>query len=341
MKVCITGIAGLIGSWIAKRMIEEGHEIVGIDSLIGGYVDSVPIAKPPFTFIYNLDITDQSNFKRMRAAMEGCDVVYHCAALAHEGFSVFAPTAIVNSVMTGTVAVASAAIAAGVKRFINCSSMSRYGDQTSPLRETMDPKPVDPYALAKVSAEEVLDMLGAMHDMHVIHTVPHNVIGPNQRYNDPYRNVASIMINLMLQGRKPVVYGDGSQVRCFSMIQDDVEIYMKLLTHECEHGEIYNIGPDTEAITIKGLAELVADVIGIELKIDWHPPRPFEVHSPLCSSDKIREVFGYEPKTTLREGIISLVEYIKDRGVLPFDYHVELEIDNKPNIPKTWKDKLF
>lgn len=338
MKVCVTGVAGLIGSWIAERLIEEGHEVVGIDNMIGGYFDSIPKGVE----FHAIDIAAScTGMGRLFAAMEGCEAVYHCAALAHEGFSVFTPTTITNSVMTGTTAVATAAIRAGVKRFINCSSMSRYGDMPSPLRETTPPKPVDPYALAKVAAEQQLNLLGKLHDMHVIHTVPHNVIGPRQRYTDPYRNVVAIMINLTLQDRPVVVYGDGTQTRCFSMIQDDVEIYIKLLTHECEHGEIFNIGPDDEPITIKDLAAMVADVLDKPLRIDWHEARPYEVHTSLCSSDKIREVFGFEPTTSLREGIASMAEYIRGRGVLPFDYHVPLEIDNKPNVPRTWKERLF
>lgn len=337
MKVCVTGVAGLIGSWIAEALIKDGHEVVGFDCFIGGYKDSIPDGVEFHTSWVN----NPKQVARLATLMKGCEVVYHTAALAHEGFSVFTPAAITESVMMGTTVMATAAIKAGVERFINCSSMSRYGDRPSPFTEETETKPVDPYALAKVAAEQQLNLLGNLHGMHVIHTVPHNVIGPRQRYNDPFRNVVSIMINLMLQGRQPIVYGDGTQVRCFSMIQDDVDIYMKLLQHECEHGEIYNIGPDIEAVTMKELAELIAEMLDFDLDINWQPARPFEVHAPLCSSNKIREVFGYESKTSLRDGITSVIEYIRGRGVLPFEYHVPLEIDNKPNIPKTWKDKLF
>ena len=337
MKVCVTGVAGLIGSWIAERLIQEGHEVVGIDNMIGGYRDSVPDG----VVMLDADITNVNAIPGIARFIKGCEAVYHCAALAHEGFSVFSPASITNSVMTGTTAVATAAIKAGVKRFINCSSMSRYGDMPSPLYETTPPKPVDPYALAKVAAEQQLNLLGKLHGMHVIHTIPHNVIGPRQRYTDPFRNVVAIMINLILQDRPVVVYGDGTQVRCFSMIQDDVEIYLKLLDHECEHGEMFNIGPDDEPIAIKDLALLVADVLDKSVVIDWQPARPYEVHTSLCSSNKIRKVFNFKPKMTLRDGITSMAEYIKGRGVLPFDYHVPLEIDNKPNVPRTWKEKLF
>ncbi len=185
-------------------------------------------------------------------------------------------------------------------------------------------------------------MLGRMHNMEVIHTVPHNVIGPRQRYTDPYRNVVSIMTNLMLQGRQPIIYGNGKQTRCFSMIQDDVGIYMKLMNHDIrEHGELFNIGPDDREISIIDLARIIAKEINFDLKPNFQLARPYEVERAICSSDKIRKVFGFEPSMTLEDGIKSIITYVRARGPQPFDYHIKMEIDNKENSPKTWKEKLF
>lgn len=340
MKIAITGVAGLIGSWLAEKCLENGHEIVSFDNMIGGYEDSIPQHEEhEFHFC---DITRVGNIDYMASIMSGCDVVYHCAALAHEGFSVFCPASITNSVFAGTVNVATAAIKANVKRFINCSSMSRYGDNNPPFTETTLPKPPDPYAHSKVAAEQQLNMLGAMHNMEVIHTVPHNVIGPRQRYTDPYRNVVSIMANLMLQGRQPIIYGDGKQTRCFSMIQDDVGIYLKLLNYDLqENGEIFNIGPDDREISIIDLAEIIAKEIEFNLDPNFQPARPYEVARAVCSSDKIRNVFGFTPSMTLEDGIVSIVRYIKERGPQPFEYHIKMEIDNKDYSFPTWKNKLF
>ena len=340
MKICISGSAGLIGSWIVEHLLKKGHKIISFDNFIGGYRDSI-IEHPNHEF-YELNITDYSLIPKMADLMRGCDVVYHTAALAHEGFSIFAPSAIVSSVITGTVAIGTAAIRANVKRFINCSSMSRYGNSEPPFYEWMEINPVDPYGLAKSQAEQQLNMLGDLHGMDIIHSCPHMVIGKRQKYTDPYRNVVSIMTNLMLQGRKPVIYGDGLQTRCFSMIQDDVEIYEKFLDYDLkEQGEIFNIGPDDEEITILEAAEIISEELDIPLDVEWHSERPGELRRPFCSSDKIRDVFDFKPKTNLRDGIRSVIGYIKQRGPRPFEYHIELEIDNKSNIPKTWKEKLF
>jgi UDP-glucose 4-epimerase len=339
MKIALTGPAGLIGSWISEKLLEQGHKVVSFENFIGGYPDSV--IQHPNHSLLTLDITDIDEVETMAQEMMGCDVVYHTAALAHEGYSVFAPASISNSVFTGTVNVATAAIKAGVKRFINCSSMSRYGDQESPFTEDMRTCPVDPYALAKVAAEDQLNLLAKLHGLEVIHTVPHNVIGPRQRYTDPFRNVISIWVNLILQGRSPVVYG-GGQTRCFSMIQDDVNLFIKLLDYDLrENGEIFNIGPDDREISLLDLAYLVINIMGSNVEPEIVPYRPFEVKRPICSSNKIREKFGFKPTITLEEGIKSIVNYIRNRGAMSFDYHVQLEIDNKDNIPKTWKEKLF
>lgn len=345
MNIAITGVAGLIGSWIAEKLLEQGHKVIGFDNMFGGYYSSlVCLSNKDENFrVQYVDVSNYKNLQNIVAELKynNIDVIYHCAAIAPEGYSVFSPSIISNSVFMGSTVMGTAAIQAGVKRFINCSSMSRYGDQKGPFYEWMETKPVDPYALSKVAAEQQLAMLGLMHDMEVVHTIPHNVIGPRQKFNDPYRNVVSIMTNLMLQGRQPIIYGDGSQTRCFSMIQDDVQIYLNLLDCEIKHGEAFNIGPDDREISILDLANLIADIIGFDLSPIFEEARPHEVMHPICSSDKIRERFGFSSKITLEDGIKSIVDYIKKEGPKPFDYHIPLEITNKENIPKTWKDKKF
>jgi len=346
MNVCVTGCAGLIGSWISEKLIEQGHYVLGLDNLFGGYEDTLSYLKnkddSKFEFTL-VDVTDHKEIDLLSKILKDRDikVIYHCAAIAPEGYSVFSPSIISNAVFMGSTVMATSAIQAGVKRFINCSSMSRYGDQESPFIEEMSTKPVDPYALAKSSAEQMLTMLGGMHGMEVVHTVPHNVVGPRQKYDDPYRNVVSIMANLMLQGRQPIIYGDGSQTRCFSMIQDDVEIYLKLLDCEIKHGEVFNIGPDDREISILELAQTIAKVLDFDLNPVFEPERPHEVMHPICSSNKIRKRFNFEPTMSLEDGIRSIVDYIRDRGPRPFEYHIPLEINNRENVPKTWKDKKF
>ena len=135
----------------------------------------------------------------MNQVMKNINIVYHCAATAHEGLSVFSPYEITKNNYLASVSVFTACISHKVKRIIFCSSMARYGSQQTPFTEEMNPRPIDPYAISKVAAEDVLKNLCELNNIEWVIAVPHNIIGPKQKYDDPYRNVVSIMINRMLQ----------------------------------------------------------------------------------------------------------------------------------------------
>lgn len=334
MRVFISGIAGFLGSHLADKFESEGWDVVGVDNLIGGYQDNVPSSAK---FYYD----DMSSVERLATYLDGVDLIYHTACTAYEGLSVFSPGLVCQNTSQISVNLMSAAIRAGVKRFVHCSSMARYGSQDiTPFTEDMQCKPQDPYGIAKYSAELLLKNLSEIHDVHLTIAVPHNIIGARQKYDDPYRNVASIMINLMLQGRQPVIYGDGSQVRCFSDIDDDLDCLYKFANHNFPSGEIFNIGPDEEPVTIKQLAEEIARQLNFNLDPIFMPGRPQEVKHATCSSDKIRKYFDYKTKKTLSESITDLIEYISNRGVKNFSYHLPLEIVND-KTPDTWKKRLF
>ena len=333
MKIFISGIAGFLGSHLADQFISDGHQVVGCDSLIGGELDNVP-EKAEF---YQYDCCFRNSMLKIT---KGCDVVYHAAATAYEGLSVFSPHLITQNIVTGSVSLFSAAIENKVKRIIFCSSMARYGTNKTPFLESYIPVPQDPYGIAKVAAEKILINLCNVHGVEFVIAVPHNIIGPRQKYDDPYRNVASIMINLMLQNRQPIIYGDGKQKRCFSYIDDDLYCLKKMATSKNVVGEIINIGPDEEFITINELAEKISNQLKFNLNPHYVKGRPQEVLEATCSADKARKLLNYKTKTTLDKGLSQMIKYIKDRGTKKFRYHLDLEIVNSLT-PKTWKDKLF
>jgi UDP-glucose 4-epimerase len=333
-KIFITGVAGFLGSHLANALLKEGHEVAGCDNLIGGYIDNVPED-------VEFHQVDCGFLNTMKQVLKGVDVVYHTACTAYEGLSVFSPHLICQNTFQITTTVASAAAAVGVKRFVNCSSMARYGKQDRvPFTEDMIPIPQDPYGVSKPAAEGVLDVLAKVHGMEVVHAIPHNIIGPRQKYDDPFRNVVSIMINLMLQGRQPIIYGDGNQKRCFSFIDDDLDCLMKLGFQDNVVGERINIGPDEEFITINELAATIARLIGFDLQPIYMPDRPQEVKMATCSADKARKLLGYKTKTTLEQGLVQMINYIKTRGVKKFRYHLAVEIVND-KTPRTWTERMF
>lgn len=334
MKIFITGIAGFLGSHLADAMLAEGHEVLGCDNLIGGYRDNVP--KDAAFYEYNCN-----DFEKMKELLKGVDIVYHTACTAYEGLSVFSPKLVAENTYLNTVSMASAAIANNVKRFVTCSSMARYGTQeVVPFTEDMICKPQDPYGISKFSAENVLRNLCDTHGMELVIAVPHNIIGPRQKYDDPFRNVASIMINLMLQGRQPIIYGDGEQKRCFSFVQDDIDCLNKLAFQDNVVGEVINIGPDEEFVTINHLAETIAKLLDFKLDPIYMKGRPQEVKLATCSANKARALLGYSTKYTLEQGLSEMIAYIQHRGTKPFSYHLPLEIINDLT-PKTWSERLF
>ena len=330
-KILITGVAGFLGSHLAEKLSDLGHEIVGIDNMTGGYKDNVP----KNIEFQNIDCCD---FEKVKKVMKGIQIVYHCAATAHEGLSVFSPYEITKNNFLASVSIFSAAINEKVKRIVFCSSMARYGSQEYPFTESMKPNPVDPYAISKVAAEQVLMNLCELNKIEWVIAVPHNIIGPRQKYNDPFRNVVSIMINRMLQGKAPIIYGDGNQTRCFSYIDDCLSCLLPMLDEKNLNKQIINIGPDEEFVTINKVAELCSNITGVNLPPIYKKDRPQEVKHAICSADKARKLLNYKTKVSLQEGIQKTFEYIKKRGTKPFEYHINIEIDNKLT-PTTWTKK--
>ena len=330
-KILVTGVAGFLGSHLSEELSKLGHKIIGIDNMIGGYKDNIP---KEIEF-HNIDCCD---FNKIKNIMKGVDIVYHCAATAHEGLSVFSPFEITKNNYLASVSIFSAAVNEKVKRIIFCSSMARYGSQKYPFIESMDPKPVDPYAISKVAAEQVLINLCELNKIEWVIAVPHNIIGPKQKYDDRFRNVVSIMINRMLQGKAPIIYGDGKQTRCFSYIDDCLSCLIPMLDKKSLNKQIINIGPDEEFVTINKVAELCSNITGINLPPIYKKDRPKEVKHAICSADKARKLLNYKTQVSLNEGIKRTYDYIKKRGVKPFEYHIDLEIDNELT-PDTWKNK--
>ena len=168
--------------------------------------------------------------------------------------------------------------------------------------------------------------------------MPHNIIGPKQKYNDPFRNVVSIIINRLLQNKRPIIYGDGEQKRCFSYIDDCIYCLLALIDNKAVVGEIINIGPDEEFVTINKVAEICSNITGSNLKPEYYPDRPKEVKHATCSSNKARKLLKYKTSTDLYTGIKKTFEYIKKKGPKKFNYYVHLEIVNDLT-PKVWVEK--
>lgn len=353
MKIFITGVAGFLGSHLAEHLRDQGHQIWGCDNLSGGDPHNVPGGVAWST-------TDCRNQALMRAELDifKPELLYHCAAMAHEGLSSFSPAFICDNIFQASVATFSAAIAAGVKRIVFTSSMARYGKgswlasagsctiharvpRDPPFYEEMEPAPVDPYGISKVAAEQVLKVLCETHGVKYRIAVPHNIIGPRQNFTDPYRNVASIFLNRLRQGKQGIVYGDGTQKRCFSPAADILPCLAALgLDDSLENGGVWNIGPDNGEISINELYKTCCDVAGVTCDPAYVPGRPNEVRDAWCTADKARKELGYLERATLGDTLAAMYAAIPIGGK-PFRYEgAPLEIVTD-KTPATWKERLI
>ena len=328
MNVFVTGVAGFLASHVADALLAQGHRVTGIDNLSGGDPINVP----------KRVVWEKGGCQNIRS-LDGIDAVIHCAALAHEGLSVFSPRVITDSIYGASVAVFSAAIASKVKRIVFCSSMARYGDAVVPFSEVSDCRPTDPYGIAKLAAEQTLRCLCEAHGVEYAIAVPHSIYGPRQKRNDPFRNVLAIWMNQIMQGRAPVIYGNGLQRRCFSYVDDVVPSLVAMATHPDLNGQVINVGPDESVVTINEACEMVrAAMRELEYRAQpplYYPGRPNEVHYAYCSAAKARLMLGYETKTLLQDGIRKMAEWAVKVGPLPFDYSLPLEIPSD-KTPRTW-----
>jgi UDP-glucose 4-epimerase len=334
MKILITGVAGFMGSHLADSFLAKGYEVVGIDNLLGGYKENVPSGVD----FNNLDL---DNLELIQPLFKDVDLVVHSACTAYEGLSVFSPSLVVRNTMQITTNIMSACVKANVKKIVHLSSMARYGTQdVVPFVESMTPKPQDPYGIAKYAAELMIKNIADTHGLNYVILVPHNIIGPRQKFDDPYRNVASIMINRMLQGKQPIIYGNGEQKRCFSFMQDVIDPLMIACETDVAHGRTINIGPDEEFITINELAYKLSIILDFKLESIYMLGRPQEVFHANCSANLARELLNYKTTTSLDSGLVELVNWIKSKGAKEFNYHLPLEFVTD-KTPKTWTDRLM
>jgi UDP-glucose 4-epimerase len=334
MHIFITGIAGFLGSNLAEYYLKKNFKVSGCDNLIGGNLENIDVSKINF-FKANCE-----DFELMKKITKDVDILCHAAAYAHEGLSSFSPVLIASNNVTGSVSVFTAAIVNKVKRIVYCSSMARYGNIKIPFREDDELKPVDPYGVSKVAAENILKILSKTHNFEYNIAVPHNIIGPKQKYDDPYRNVVSIMINLMLQKKRPIIYGDGNQKRTFSDIDDCIYCLDKLLTDPNIVSQVVNIGPDEEYTSINELYRMLSNKLKFNLEPRYHEDRPNEVKEATCSADKARKILGYKTTVSLDDSLNKIISYISQKGPKNFQYNYPLEINNE-RTPLSWKEKLF
>jgi len=322
-KVLITGVAGLLGANFSRYLLDNGHEVVGIDDLSGGYQSSVP---DNINF-YKLDLRERKAVEDI-FAIEKPDCVYHFAAYAAEGLSPFIRNYNYTNNILCSVNVINACVNHDVKKIIFTSSMAVYGVGTPPFTESQLPHPEDPYGIAKYAVEMDLKQAHDQFGLEYNIVRPHNVVGIYQNIWDRYRNVIGIWIRQSLNNEPLTIFGDGTQVRAFSDIKFYMKPFEKLMTEL--HGEAFNIGAD-KGWTINDAARVVQKVAGefgnhVDLK---HLEKRNEVHTAYCDHQKAEKLLGFVDDTHLEDTVREMYTWAvsqPNRNVEYFDYEIEKNI---------------
>ena len=296
MKIFVTGCAGLLGANYTRHLLANGHHVVGIDDLSGGYKAFVAKGEN-FEF-------KKFNLERRKKVVElfeehNPDVLVHFAAYAAEGLSPFIRNYNYRNNLICSANLINECINHKTK-MIFTSSMAVYGGQQTPFTEDKQPQPIDPYGVAKYAVECDLKIAREQFGLRYNIIRPHNVLGRYQNIWDRYRNVIGIFNRKTLNGEPILVYGDGEQTRAFSDIQYYMEPFDILLT---EHdGEIFNIGAD-KFFSLNQVAETVQSIgkkYGYDVPIEHGPPR-HEVKHAYCDHTKAKNLLKFQDNTKLEE----------------------------------------
>ncbi len=324
----VTGGAGFIGSHVAKHCLNAGHQVVVLDDLSGGFRDHVPEG----AMFVEGSITDAALIARLFAEHE-FDYVYHLAAYAAEGLSHFIRRFNYDNNVIGSIVLINEAVKHEVKCFVFTSSIAVYGTLPPPMIEAMQPRPEDPYGVAKYAVE--MD-LHAAHEMFGLNSVifrPHNVYGEHQNIGDRYRNVIGIFMNQIMSGQPLTVFGDGEQTRAFSYIDDVAPQIARSVAVPEAQNEIINIGAD-RPYSVNQLIEVVSRAFGVTPTVTHLPARLETVHA-YADHDKARRIFGGREPVSLEDGIARMAEWARQVGARESSVFGEIEIER--NLPPSWK----
>ncbi|MBX3424457.1 MAG: SDR family oxidoreductase [Pirellulales bacterium] len=305
-RYLVTGGAGFIGSHIVAALAEAGSEVRVLDNLSTGKRGNVP-ASPRVTLIEG-DVLDPLALAR---AIDGVDVVFHQAAMASVPNSVANPLDCHAACATSTVAVLDAARRGGVKRVVYAGSSSAYGNQPySAKRETDTLSPLSPYAAAKLAGEAYCQAFYATYGLETTVLRYFNVFGPRQDPASEYSAVIPKFVARMLQGKRPIVFGDGRQSRDFTYVDNVAagNLAAAAAPAAAVAGRVFNVACGRQ-FSLLDLIASINRVLGTNLEPEFAPPRAGDVRESLADVSMAREALGYEPTVDFDEGLRRSIEY--------------------------------
>ncbi len=308
-NVLVTGGAGFIGSNLTENLLKRGHFVRVLDDFSTGKRENLVFNEAyPSLEIIEGDIRDLSTCQK---AVQGTEYVFHQGALPSVQRSVEDPETSNAVNAGGTLNILLAAREKGVKRVIYASSSSIYGDTpTLPKHEEMPSHPLSPYALQKYIGEQYCRLFYQLYGLETISLRYFNIFGPKQDPNSLYSAVIPKFIDALLQGRPPIIFGDGEQSRDFTYIENVVQANLLAMSAEHLHGEAINIACG-ERISLNQLLNVLKEILGSKLSPIYQEPRKGDVRHSLADIRKGKEIIHYEPKVGIENGLKKTVEFFQ------------------------------
>jgi UDP-glucose 4-epimerase len=308
-KYLITGIAGFVGSALARALVERGDAVRGIDNLATGHMENIAEIADRIDF-RQADLLDRD---AAGAACEGMDFVLHEAALPSVPKSVADPWGSNQANVSATVSLLIAARDAKVKRVVYAGSSSAYGDQpTMPKQEDMMPLPISPYAVGKHAGELYMTSFWRCYGLETVSLRYFNVFGPRQDPSSPYSGVLAKFINFMLAGRQPTMFGDGEQSRDFAYVDNAVQANLKACVAPAAAcaGRVFNIACGRR-ITLNSAYKVLQELTGYAGPPAYAGERTGDIKHSLADISAARAALGYEPEVYFEDGLRRTVEWYK------------------------------
>lgn len=305
-KVLVTGGAGFIGSNLVEELIKKGAKVSILDNLVTGFRENLYEIDGDFEFIEG-DLNDDD---KLNAALEGVDFVFHQAALPSVPRSVENPVETHKACVSATFNLLLKARERNVRRLVYAASSSAYGDQeTLPKVETMIPKPLSPYAAAKLMGEYYCQVFYRVYGLETICLRYFNVFGPRQNPSSMYSGVISQFIDSIMTGKTPIIYGDGEQSRDFTFIANVVDANIKAIQTKKGIGEVINAA-NGERISLNELLEILKKITNrSNVQADYQPERKGDVKHSQADNTRALGWLNYEKLFGLEEGLQRTIDW--------------------------------
>src|SRR5712691_7762402 len=313
MATClITGVAGFIGSALARALLERGEQVRGLDNFSTGHRENISSIASRL----NLREADLLDLGALHEACRGVDYVLHQAAIPSVPRSVKDPVESNQANLDGTLNVLLAARDAKVKRVVYAASSSAYGDTpTLPKHEDMSPNPISPYAVAKLASEHYMISFYRCYGLETVSLRYFNIFGPRQDPTSPYSGVLAKFITQMLRRQQPTIFGDGEQSRDFNYIDNAVSANLLACSApaaECA-GRMFNVATGRRA-TLNETFELLKPLTGYTGTVKYGPERGGDIKHSLADITLAQRHLGYKPLVSFEEGLRRTVEWYRSEA---------------------------